>query len=119
MSEGWLTRVSVVAAVLALAAAAWQTHRFSRLENAARSLAGETESVRGRAERAETENARLRAAGRMPSPAPAAGRRRPGVRHAAPAPADLESSELAIQLRESLREANSDHRRPRDAHRYA
>ena len=107
MSEGWLTRVSVVAAVLGLAAAAWQTHRFSRLQNAARSLAQETESIRGRAERAEIENARLRASAGLPSPAPAPLVPPPGVRHAAPVPANLESSSLAIQLRENLREAYS------------
>src|SRR5512140_466237 len=107
MSEGWLTRVSVAAAVLGLAAAAWQTHRFSRLQNAARSLAGETESIRGRAERAEIENARLRASAGLPSAAPAPLAPPPGVRRAAPTPANLESSSLAIQLRENLREANS------------
>jgi regulator of replication initiation timing len=107
MSEGWLTRVSVVAAAVGLAAAAWQTHRFSKLENAARSLAGETESIRGRAERAEIENARLRALAGIPSTAPAPLVSPPGVRRATPAPADLEPARLAIQLRENLREANS------------
>ena len=107
MSEGWLTRVSVVAAAVGLAVAAWQTHRFYKLENAARSLGAETESIRGRAGRAETENARLRALAGIPSTAPAPLSPPPGLRHATPAPADLESSRIAIQLRENLREANS------------
>lgn len=105
--HGWLTRLSIVAAVLGLAAAAWQTHRFSRLENAARSLAGETESIRGRAEKAEIENAQLRALAGMSSTAQAPLAPPPSVRQATPAPADLEPARLAIQLRDNLREANS------------
>ncbi len=106
--HGWLTRLSIAAAVLGLAAAAWQTHRFSKLENAARSLAEETESIRGRAEKAETENARLRALAGMPSAAQAPpASPPPGVRRTTPAPADPEPARLAIQLRENLREANS------------
>jgi len=105
--HGWLTRLSIAVAVLGLAAAAWQTQRLSRLQNAARSLAGETESIRGRAEKAEMENARLRALAGMPSTAQPPPAPPPSVRHTTPAPADLGPARLAIQLRDNLREANS------------
>jgi uncharacterized protein YoxC len=105
--RGRLTTLAYAAAILGLAVAAWQTHRFSRLQDAARSLAGEAESIRGRAEKAEIENARLRALAGMPSAAQAPLASPPGVRRITPAPADLEPARLAIQLRDNLREANS------------
>lgn len=107
MSRSWLTTILAGAAVLALVAAAWQTHRWSKLQRAAAGVMAEIESIRARAEKAEADNASLRLLAGMPPAAAPQAPLAPAARHAAPAPADFEQARLAIQLRENLRAANA------------
>ena len=93
-------------AVVALAAAAWQTLRYTRLQQAAAALAGQVEAVRERAEKAEKENAALRSLAGVPAAGTPA-TEVPERHRASPAPVDLEQARLTSQLRDSLKEAGA------------
>jgi chromosome segregation ATPase len=102
----WVMVASLSAAALLLAALIWQQQRFARLQQAGAGQAGELRSIRQRAEKAEREAEALRALTGMPRPAeePA---EEAHARRVTPTTEDLERARLAIQLRESLKEANA------------